>query len=217
MHNHDKPSAEERLQQWIKPELLGARAYHVPDAEGLIKLDAMENPYLLPVELQEEILQVITGTEINRYPDPDASDLKQSRRVAMDIPGGMEIMLGNGSDELIQIIDLAVAHSGKTILAPEPGFVMYKIIADTVGAEYVGVDLDRNDFSLDGEAMLSAINEQQPRRMLELLARHYPSLEGIPVSVLGMAFKPATDDIRESPALIVVPESSKSSTAVRQN
>jgi UDPglucose 6-dehydrogenase len=51
-----------------------------------------------------------------------------------------------------------------------------------------------------------AINEQQPHRMLELLTRHYPSLEGISVSVLGMAFKPATDDIRESPALIVVDE-----------
>jgi len=162
MSNNDKPSPEERLQQWIKPEVLAARAYHVPDAEGLIKLDAMENPYLLPVELQEEILQVIMGVEINRYPDPDASDLKQSLREAMDIPESMEIMLGNGSDELIQIIALAVAHSGKTILAPEPGFVMYKVVADTVGAKYIGVDLNRDDFSLDSEAMLSAIERHQP-------------------------------------------------------
>ena len=77
-------------------------------------------------------MEVISGVEINRYPDPDASDLKQCLRGVMDIPEGMGIMLGNGSDELIQIIALAVAHSGKTILAPEPGFVMYKIIADTV-------------------------------------------------------------------------------------
>jgi len=162
MSNHEKPSPEERLQQWIKPELLAARAYHVPDAEGLIKLDAMENPFLLPVKLQQEILEVISGAEINRYPDPDASDLKKSLREAMDIPESMEIMLGNGSDELIQIIALAVAHSGKTILAPEPGFVMYKIIADTVGANYVGVDLNHDDFSLDSEAMLSAIERHEP-------------------------------------------------------
>lgn len=162
MSTPKKPSPEERLQQWIKPELLAAQPYHVPDAEGLIKLDAMENPYLLPVELQEEILEVITGAEINRYPDPDASDLKQSLRDAMDIPESMEIMLGNGSDELIQIIALAVAHSGKAILAPEPGFAMYKIIADTVGAEYVGVDLNSDDFSLDSEAMLAAIDAHQP-------------------------------------------------------
>ena len=71
-------------------------------------------------------------------------------------------MLGNGSDELIQIIVLAVAHSGNTILAPQPGFVMYKIIADTIGAKFVGVDLKPDDFSLDTEAMLSAIEKHQP-------------------------------------------------------
>ena len=162
MSTPKKPSPEERLQQWIKPELLSARAYHVPDAEGLIKLDAMENPYLLPVELREKILEVISEAEINRYPDPDAGDLKLGLREAMDIPESMEIMLGNGSDELIQIIALAVAHSGKTILAPEPGFVMYKIIADTVGAKYVGVALNHDDFSLDSGAMLSAIEKHQP-------------------------------------------------------
>jgi histidinol-phosphate aminotransferase len=193
-----KPSPEERLQQWIKPELLAARAYHVPDAAGLIKLDAMENPYLLPVELQEEILQVITGAEINRYPDPDASDLKQSLREAMDIPESMEIILGNGSDELIQIIALAVAHSGKTILAPEPGFVMYKIIADSVGAKYVGVDLNRDDFSLDSEAMLSAIERHQPA--VVFLA--YPN------NPTGNLFDEETikEIIHAAPGLVVVDE-----------
>ncbi len=193
-----KPSPEERLQQWIKPELLAARAYHVPDAEGLIKLDAMENPYLLPNELQDEILEVLTGAEINRYPDPDASNLKQSLRDAMDIPESMEIMLGNGSDELIQIIALAVAHSGQTILAPEPGFVMYKIIADTVGAKYVGVNLNRDDFSLDSGAMLSAIDEHQPA--VVFLA--YPN------NPTGNLFDEETinEIIQAAPGLVVVDE-----------
>lgn len=162
MSTHNKPSPEERLQQWIKPALLEASAYHVPDADGLIKLDAMENPYLLPDELREKMLEVISGAGINRYPDPDASNLKQGLRVAMGIPDSMEIMLGNGSDELIQIIALAVAHSGKTILAPEPGFVMYKIIANAVGAIFIGVDLSHGDFSLDSEAMMTAIKQHQP-------------------------------------------------------
>jgi len=162
MSTHNKPSPEERLQQWIKPALLEASAYHVPDANGLIKLDAMENPYLLPDELREKMLEVISGAEINRYPDPDASNLKQGLREVMDIPDSMAIMLGNGSDELIQIIALAVAHSGKAILTPQPGFVMYKIIADTVGAGFIGVDLKRDDFSLDSKSMLSAINHYQP-------------------------------------------------------
>ena len=162
MSTSKKPSPEERLQQWIKPELFEASAYHVPDSDGFIKLDAMENPYCLPDKLREKILDVISGVEINRYPDPNARHLKQSLRGVMDIPDSMAIMLGNGSDELIQIITLAVAHSGKTILAPQPGFVMYEIIADTVGARFIGVDLKCDDFSLDSKAMLSAINKYQP-------------------------------------------------------
>lgn len=48
-----------------------------------------------------------------------------------------------------------------------------------------------------------AVNEAQPARMIEMLKRHYPDLAGRRIAVLGMAFKPGTDDIRESPALPV--------------
>ena len=89
MSPRKKLSPEERLQQWIKPELLELSAYHVPDADGLIKLDAMENPYLLPAELRGKIQKVISGEEINRYPDPDARQLKQRLREVMEIPEGM--------------------------------------------------------------------------------------------------------------------------------
>jgi UDPglucose 6-dehydrogenase/GDP-mannose 6-dehydrogenase len=48
------------------------------------------------------------------------------------------------------------------------------------------------------------INEQQPKRMLEILKRSFPSLRGVRVAVLGLAFKPDTDDIRESPAITII-------------
>ncbi len=50
------------------------------------------------------------------------------------------------------------------------------------------------------------INEQQPQQVLALLKKHFPSLKGVPVAVLGLAFKPGTDDIRESPAIPIVHE-----------
>jgi UDPglucose 6-dehydrogenase/GDP-mannose 6-dehydrogenase len=49
-------------------------------------------------------------------------------------------------------------------------------------------------------------NDDQPRRMIKLLGRFYESLEGLPVTVLGVAFKPGTDDVRESPAFPVIDE-----------
>ena len=48
------------------------------------------------------------------------------------------------------------------------------------------------------------VNENQPQKVLELLEKHFPVLQGIAVGVLGLAFKPGTDDMRESPALPIV-------------
>lgn len=137
------------------------QAYHVPDSSGLIKLDAMENPYTIPTELKSAWLSFLQDVEINRYPDPECSGLKQGLRSVMSIPDCQEIMLGNGSDEIIQMIMMAVAAPGRKILAPEPGFVMYRVIAQTLGLEYVGVPLNE-DFNLDTEAMCAAIEQHEP-------------------------------------------------------
>ena len=145
----------------IRPEILALNAYHVPPASGLIKLDAMENPYRLPQELRDEIARAVADAEINRYPDAGAQQLKAGIRQVVDLPPGMDILLGNGSDEIIQILALAVAQPGAVLLSVEPSFVMYRMIALFAGMEYVGVPL-REDFSLDLEAMLSAIKRDQP-------------------------------------------------------
>jgi UDPglucose 6-dehydrogenase len=50
------------------------------------------------------------------------------------------------------------------------------------------------------------INERQPTQTVALLKRHYASLEGLRVAVLGLAFKPDTSDIRESPAIPIIKE-----------
>ena len=145
----------------IRPEIKGLSAYHVPNAGNMIKLDAMENPYRLPDDLISKWLQQISQAPLNRYPDPQASTLRDQLRSYMQVPDGQAIILGNGSDELIQIMALAVAQPGRVILAPEPGFVMYKMIATFVGMDYIGVPL-REDFSLDLPAMLAVIKQQQP-------------------------------------------------------
>jgi len=99
--------------------------------------------------------------ELNRYPDPGARVLKQHLREAMDVPDAAEILLGNGSDELIQMIMMALAGKDKTVLSIEPGFVMYKMIATFMDMPYVSVSL-KDDFSLDEVAILAAIKAHQP-------------------------------------------------------
>lgn len=153
---------QKNIQHWIRPEIQALSAYHVPDPGNLIKLDAMENPYTWPQHMVDEWQAVLKETALNRYPDPASRDLQQALRLAFDIPADMDVMLGNGSDEIIQIIAMAVAVPGRVILSPDPGFVMYKIIAQCVGMQYVGVPLKSEDFSLDLEAMKIAISRHQP-------------------------------------------------------
>ena len=145
----------------IRKELLALKAYHVPEAAGMVKLDAMENPYRLPQELRGRLSRLVEDAAINRYPDPGAAALKEQLRRAFQIPAGMELLLGNGSDELIQVLILAVAKPGAVVLGVEPSFVMFRMIAAFAGARYTGVEL-RDDFSLDIERVLAAIERDRP-------------------------------------------------------
>lgn len=152
------PSSPDQL---IRAEILALSAYHVPSARGMVKLDAMENPYSLPAPLREEIAQLTADASINRYPDPNAASLKAALREALAIPNGMDIMLGNGSDEIIQIIAFACARPGAVLMSVEPAFAMFRMIATFAGMGYAGVPLNP-DFSLDVNSMLAAIARHQP-------------------------------------------------------
>ena len=145
----------------IRPDIRALKAYHVPDAAGQVKLDAMENPYVLPEALKAEWLNVLREVPINRYPDPSASMLRAKLKQALNVPAGMEVLLGNGSDELIQLILMGVAQPGAVALAPTPTFVMYEMIASFCGMKFVGVPLG-SDFALDLDAMLAAIQAHKP-------------------------------------------------------
>lgn len=145
----------------LRPEILELNAYHVPESTGYIKLDAMENPYSIPLELRGEIAEAVASAAINRYPDPAAGSLKKNIRDTLGLPDGIEVLLGNGSDELIQLLAMALSRPGATMLGVEPSFVMYKMIATFIGMRYLGVPLDK-DFSLDLAATLSAIRHEQP-------------------------------------------------------
>ena len=145
----------------IRPEIRAIGAYHVADATGLIKLDAMENPYRLPAPLADELGRRLSDVALNRYPPADPVALKAKLARAIGLPAGLQLMLGNGSDELIHLVIQSCARPGAVVLAPWPGFVMYELSAHFDGCRFVGVPL-ASDFALDREAILKAIAEQRP-------------------------------------------------------
>lgn len=154
-------SIDSIVEHFIRPEILALKAYPVGNASGMIKLDAMENPFHWPEEMVSEWQERLAQCALNRYPHPTAPEVTAGLREVMAVPAQYDILLGNGSDEIIQLLAMAVAKPGATILAPEPGFVMYKMIATFVGVDYVGVPLNE-DFSLNRDAMLAAINASDP-------------------------------------------------------
>ena len=183
--------------QLVREEIRRVTAYHVPPAKGLVKLDAMENPYRLPPELAREMGERLAEVAINRYPDPSGETLKRRVREVMRIDPSLELLLGNGSDEILQIVSLALAKPGATVLSVEPSFVVYRLAATAAGMRYASVAL-REDFSLDARALQGAIERERPA--LTWIA--YPN------NPTGNLFprEAILDAVRASPGLVAVDE-----------
>ena len=153
----------------IRPDVQAMHAYVVQNSQGMVKLDAMENPHRLSAELQAELGQRLGAVALNRYPGSRINDLIEALKRYVALPEGYALMLGNGSDELISLLALACAvppspandQKKAVVLAPEPGFVMYAMSAQLQGLDYVGVPLTA-DFELDLPAMLAAIVQHRP-------------------------------------------------------
>ncbi len=151
----------EALLRRIRPEIRSLSAYQVADAGGRIKLDAMENPFRLPVALRQALASQLAEAELNRYPDPAAVRLTETIRRTLSVPDEAAIVLGNGSDELIQMLAVAVAAPDACLLSFEPGFVMYRMIAEFASLQYVGVPLDEH-FRIDMALTRQAIEQHRP-------------------------------------------------------
>ena len=150
----------------IRPDVRAAHAYPVAPSAGMVKLDIMENPYRLSAELQAKLGERLGQVAINRYPAERSADLAAALAAHAGMPVGGKndcaITLGNGSDELITMLSMAISQPGAVVMSPMPSFVMYEMSARYQGLEFVGVPLRSDDFELDAPAMLAAIKAKQP-------------------------------------------------------
>jgi histidinol-phosphate aminotransferase len=181
----------------VRPEILALKAYHVAEAAGLVKLDAMENPYPLPEPLRRELADVLSQAPLNRYPDPSGAKLRELLKRKMNVPAGFELMLGNGSDELLQIAVTALSRAGATMMFPAPTFVMYSMYAAFTGMKALAMPL-RADFSFDAAAFIARMNQERPA----LVFIAYPN------NPSGLLYpeEDVASVIRAAPGLVVIDE-----------
>jgi histidinol-phosphate aminotransferase len=154
------PTLSERIARTIRQDVQSAAGYAIQPSAGMVKLDAMENPFSLPRALQRELGERLARVALNRYPlGKGAVAAALARHFA--VPDGCRVVVGNGSDELIDILSVACDVPGAVVLAPLPGFVMYEMSARLRGLRFVGVPLTTS-FELDESAMLAAIERERP-------------------------------------------------------
>jgi len=230
MNARHKPVADPalvtaRVKSTIRAEIREIAAYPVAQAAGMIKLDAMENPYGLPAQVRAEMAAAVANVPINRYPDGSAETVKSALRRSLSLADDVGLIVGNGSDELLQMLTTVIARPGAVVLAPDPSFVMYRLYALYANARYVGVPL-RADFTLDTEAMLDAIAREQPALVwidypnnptgnlfaaadVERIIRTAPGVVAVDEAYYAFAGSSFLERVLEFPNLVVVRTVSK--------
>jgi histidinol-phosphate aminotransferase len=157
----------ESLKALFRPELDELSAYRVPPTPPAVKvkLDANESPFTLPPEARAHVASALHATQLHRYPDGRATELRQA--LAWGLGGSEdEYVLGSGSDELIALLATAMSKprggAERPVVAfPQPTFVMYGLTSRAHGWEAIGVPLD-DDWDLDANAMAAVIEKTAP-------------------------------------------------------
>jgi histidinol-phosphate aminotransferase len=158
-------SRDESWKELVRQPLRGAPPYVVPAHPNAIKLDANESPYPLSRAAMESIARELVSAELNRYPDASHGELRKvlAARLGVTVE---ELMLGNGSDELIALLcaTFAEPRAGQArakIMYAVPGFVVFRTAALAHGLEPIEVPFGPR-MEADEAALFAAVAEHKP-------------------------------------------------------
>lgn len=141
----------------IKTNLLNCEEYSLPETNDFIRLNLNESAYPLPDWLKEKILGRFKTTNWHFYPsDNNSTLLSKLADYTGHQPEG--ILLGNGSNELIQTIVYACGNSGDTIATVRPGFSIYRKVAELMNIRVKEIPLGE-DLSFNLEGILASSKE----------------------------------------------------------
>ena len=139
----------------IKPEVRGLTAYTLRHFDAEVKIDQNENPYELPMDLKREVVERVLRRSWGRYPEfvPSAVIKTLSKFTGWAEDG---ILVGNGSNELIQASLSVTLGPGRRLAVPQPTFTLYKLMATTLQAEVNAVLLDAETFAFNVDKLIEA-------------------------------------------------------------
>lgn len=137
----------------LKPNILALNEYVVEQDADLIKLNQNESPEDIPGFLKQQILKRMESVSWNRYPAGDAHQLIDAIAGYTGHPAS-GILVGNGSNELIQTLVYSTCDSGHSIVTVQPSFSVYKRVAEVMNIQVIEVPLD-DKYGFDTEALIA--------------------------------------------------------------
>src|SRR5215467_11540319 len=139
----------------IKPEVRGLSAYTLKHYDAEVKLDQNENPYELPADLKHEVVHRVLQRPWGRYPEfVPAAVIKTLARFAGWHEDG--ILVGNGSNELIQASLTVTLGPGRSLAVPQPTFTLYKLMATALQAKVTELFLNSENLTFDVDKLVEA-------------------------------------------------------------
>lgn len=147
--------------EMVKNSIKNLKAYKACDLPFTVKLDANEGKNILLENVIKEGLKFDDNFNINYYPDDDASLLKEEISEYIKIKSE-NIIVGNGSSEMIELIIKTYVDKNEIILSPTPTFSMYSIFSQIYSTKFIGVSCNE-DFSMDVDKLIKKANEVNPK------------------------------------------------------
>ncbi|HEU5171402.1 MAG TPA: histidinol-phosphate transaminase [Gemmatimonadales bacterium] len=145
----------------VKPAVRGQPAYALTPHASRRKLNQNESPWDVPVALKREILDRAAGLPWNRYPEFVPAELLEQLAGAHGWSAD-GVLVGNGSNELIQATLATTLDGGDRVVAPSPTFSLYRLLTNVFGGRYVPVALGA-DFRYDVEAIIQVATRERAR------------------------------------------------------
>jgi histidinol-phosphate aminotransferase len=180
----------------FRPEVAALKAYAMPDESCAVKVNQNEVPWDWPLELKEEAVRRVAGVAFNRYPPFDEKALTAALAARWGLNPG-SVLVGNGSNELLQALFLSALGPGRKVLMPSPTFSLYRQLALLTGAPVAEVPL-KDGLSYKSEAWVKAVRREKPALVL-LCSPNNPTGASYPVGALA-------DLLKEAPGLVAVDE-----------
>ncbi|MBT3180065.1 MAG: histidinol-phosphate transaminase [Candidatus Marinimicrobia bacterium] len=182
------------ISNWVQKDVLNQPAYKVKTLPFQIKLNQNESPWDWPIEIKSRISESILSSNWNRYPDLISTDLKLkiAKNNHIDENG---IVIGKGSNEILQALFTASIRSNDTIVSISPTFAVYKILAEQKGATIIESKLDSN-FDVDLPDLLS---KSKHAKLTIICNPNSPTGSLIPINIIEKI-------VKNTSGLIVVDE-----------